>query len=624
MMKEKRERRQALSLTLRALSDIRKIVPGLLEISALHAAVSAFGPFLTIYLSARIIGELAGQRRPDVLWPLAGAATLCGALVLLLGGVLLRLRDAKRSLYYNRDNQLFLKKWIAMDFSDTEKAENRDLYLQIEQNTCWQGFGLSKVMECFFELIQELLGVCGSIALAAGLFTLPVPASAGGWTVLNHPGMLLLFALAVAAVLGVAPACKKQEMKGLEYLAENSRFGNRIFGVFGCFVSQQQAEAAADVRMYEQPEIIRHYLTKNMVFGAKSEHGRLYRGKLGLLGALSSGIGAVLSGLIYLFVCLKAWAGAFGVGAVSQYVGAVTALTGSLSGLLTTLEELRGNVPFLRTVYRFLDIPNAMYQGSLTTEKRADRSYEVEFRDVSFRYPGAESYALRHVSMKFKIGRRLAIVGENGSGKTTFIKLLCRLYDPQEGEILLNGINIKKYNYRDYMEVFAVVFQDFQLISQPLGANVAGGADYDAPRVKRALSDAGFGERLSSLSEGLDTLLYKDFDEGGIDISGGEAQKIAIARALYRDAPFLILDEPTAALDPIAEAEIYEKLDTIVGDKTAVYISHRLSSCKFCDEILVFKEGEIVQQGTHEALLADKNGRYAALWEAQAKYYSRG
>ena len=225
------------------------------------------------------------------------------------------------------------------------------------------------------------------------------------------------------------------------------------------------------------------------------------------------------------------------------------------------------------------------------------------------------------MNMKFQIGKRLAIVGENGSGKTTFIKLLCRLYDPQEGQILLNGIDIRKYRYDDYMRIFSVVFQDFQLICQPLGANVAGSLDYDRQRVQQALVDAGFGDRLATMEKGLDTMLYKDLTQDGVEVSGGEAQKIAIARALYKNAPFIILDEPTAALDPIAEAEIYAKFDDIAKGKTVLYISHRLSSCKFCDEIAVFANGSVIQQGTHQDLLADETGKYSQLWNAQAQYY---
>lgn len=322
-----------------------------------------------------------------------------------------------------------------------------------------------------------------------------------------------------------------------------------------------------------------------------------------------------------MFVCLKALGGAFGIGSVTQYVSAVTTLSGNAAMLLDTVNHMRTNAEFLKTIYAFLDIPNSMYQGSLTTEKRADRKYEVEFKDVSFKYPGSDLWALRHVNMKFKVGKRLAIVGENGSGKTTFIKLLCRLYDPQEGQILLNGIDIRKYKYDDYMNIFSIVFQDFQLVSQPLGNNVAGSVEYDHERVHKALNDAGFGDRLATMEKGLDTMLYKDLSEDGVDVSGGEAQKIAIARALYKDAPFIILDEPTAALDPIAEAEIYSKFNDIAGDKTAIYISHRLSSCKFCDEIAVFHDGAVIQQGTHDELVADESGKYYELWNAQAQYY---
>ncbi|MBS5418759.1 MAG: ABC transporter ATP-binding protein [Roseburia sp.] len=229
---------------------------------------------------------------------------------------------------------------------------------------------------------------------------------------------------------------------------------------------------------------------------------------------------------------------------------------------------------------------------------------------------------LDHVNLKFRIGEKLAIVGENGSGKSTFIKLLCRLYDPTEGEILLNGINIKKYKYKEYMSVFSVVFQDFKLFALPLGQNVAASTEYDADKVQECLKLAGFDVHSDRMKKGLDTWLYKDCDADGVNISGGEEQKIALARALYQNAAFLILDEPTAALDPIAEAEVYSSFNEIVGDRTAVYISHRLSSCRFCDEIVVFDQGRIVQQGTHEELVEQTNCKYYELWSAQAKYYA--
>jgi ATP-binding cassette subfamily B protein len=364
------------------------------------------------------------------------------------------------------------------------------------------------------------------------------------------------------------------------------------------------------------------YWSNDRAFGTHGPMGKMAQGKMGVYAGLGVCIMTLITGAVYVFTCLKAWGGAFDVGSITQYVGAATAMVENVFEMMGLLGALETNTGYLEQTFEFLDIPNAMYQGSLTTEKRADRQYAIEFKDVSFKYPGSDRWALRHVNMKFRVGKRLAIVGENGSGKTTFIKLLCRLYDPQEGQILLNGIDIRKYRYDDYMSIFSVVFQDFQLLCQPLGANVAGSMRYDRARVQRALTDAGFGERLATMKDGLDTMLYKNLSADGVEISGGEAQKIAIARALYKDAPFIILDEPTAALDPIAEAEIYSKFDEIAGDKTAIYISHRLSSCKFCDEIAVFADGAVIQQGTHAALVADEGGNYYALWHAQAQYYN--
>lgn len=379
---------------------------------------------------------------------------------------------------------------------------------------------------------------------------------------------------------------------------------------------------AMDTCMYRQENLIQHYSRQDKSVSPDGPLARCARGPMGLFAAAAAAVSGVFTGLAYAFVCLKAWAGAFAVGSVAQYVSAITALSSNVSALVATWGDFRSNAVFLRTTYEFLDIPNTMYQGSLTTEKRSDRHYEIEFRDVSFRYPNTETWALRHVNMKFQVGSRLAVVGENGSGKTTFIKLLCRLYDPTQGEILLNGIDIRKYSYRQYIDLFSVVFQDFQLLAFPLGQNVAVAVEVDKGRAASCLEMAGFGKRLAALPQGLETPLYKEFDESGVQVSGGEAQKIALARALYKDAPFVVLDEPTAALDPVAEMEVYENFDKIVGDKTAVYISHRLSSCRFCDDIAVFDHGHIVQQGSHDALV-EAPGKYQELWHAQAQYYAK-
>ena len=617
--KDKVTLKETFQIHWRAYKDVSHLCPGVFAVTAIHSIAKAISPYVTVFFSARIINELAGQRRMDELVSLVVTALISIGAMTLVTGLLLRWREVISDQYTYRKYHLFADKMLSMDFADVDNPKTHDLRSQIDQSENWSGWGIMQLYNRWADFVEGCAGIVGAVALTASLFTLQVPAGSSlVW--LNHPGFIAVLIGLIAGATVLGPVCNNKSLGYWASVAEEARFGNRVFGAFG-FISEE-AHRAVDFRIYKQEDIAQHYMRQTDVFSHKGKMGQLARGAMGAWTAAGKSIGSILTGIVYVFVCLKAWAGAFGIGSVTQYVGAVTALSGSVSTLINCIGMLKENVPFMRTTYEFLDIPNSMYQGSLTTEKRSDRQYEVEFKDVSFKYPGSDMWALRHVNMKFKVGRRLAIVGENGSGKTTFIKLLCRLYDPQEGQILLNGIDIRKYRYDDYMNIFSVVFQDFQLICQPLGNNVAGSMEYDRDKARKALIDAGFGERLDSMPLGLDTMVYKNLTEDGVDYSGGEAQKIAIARALYKDAPFIILDEPTAALDPIAEAEIYSKFNDIAGDKTAIYISHRLSSCKFCDEIAVFHEGAVIQRGTHGDLVTDENGKYYELWHAQAQYYT--
>ena len=617
--KDKVTLKETFQIHWRAYKDVSHLCPGVFAVTAIHSIAKAISPYVTVFFSARIINELAGLRQMDELVSLVVTALISIGAMTLVTGLLLRWREVISDQYTYRKYHLFADKMLSMDFADVDNPKTHDLRSQIDQSENWSGWGIMQLYNRWADFVEGCAGIVGAVALTASLFTLQVPVGSSlVW--LNHPGFIAVLIGLIAGATVLGPVCNNKSLGYWASVSEEARFGNRVFGAFG-FISGE-AHRAVDFRIYKQEDIAQHYMRQTDVFSHKGKMGQLARGAMGAWTAAGKSIGSILTGIVYVFVCLKAWAGAFGIGSVTQYVGAVTALSGSVSTLINCIGMLKENVPFMRTTYEFLDIPNSMYQGSLTTEKRSDRQYEVEFKDVSFKYPGSDMWALRHVNIKFKVGKRLAIVGENGSGKTTFIKLLCRLYDPQEGQILLNGIDIRKYRYDDYMNIFSVVFQDFQLICQPLGNNVAGSMEYDRDKARKALIDAGFGERLDSMPQGLDTMVYKNLTEDGVDFSGGEAQKIAIARALYKDAPFIILDEPTAELDPIAEAEIYSKFNGIAGDKTAIYISHRLSSCKFCDEIAVFHEGAVIQRGTHDELVADTSGKYYELWHAQAQYYT--
>jgi ATP-binding cassette subfamily B protein len=613
---------KAFQMNHRALQLIYKHGPQMV-ISHLASVVwNALTPYVGIFLSALIIDELSGNRDPGRLQTLV-AITLVAAAVIALGTALLNKWKETQSAGSNMTIEHILsEKMLDTDFVNLDDPHTSELLSTIRQSAYGGGWGLGRVILCYEDLLSSILTILGGLALTISLFVSKVPDDAGTLTVLNRPPVVLGVIVLMLAVTFLAPVFANQAGSYFAKYSDNHRLGNRLFGFFG-FLGHK-TDLAADMRMYRQDRICdRFNRDKDRTFGSNGLFAHLARGPMGLLYAASAAVSVIFTGVVYGFVCLKALAGAFGLGSVTQYVASITKVSGGMSKLIETLGQMCNNAPFLAQVFEYLDIPDNMYQGSLTVEKRNDRKYQVEFRNVSFQYPGSENYALRNVNMKFEIGKRLAVVGMNGSGKTTFIKLLCRLYDPTEGEILLNGIDIRKYNYREYMDIFSVVFQDFKLLSLKLGENVAGRTDYDKPRVVDSLNKAGFADRLSTLKDGTETYLYKDYDsDNGVDVSGGEAQKIAIARALYKDAPFIILDEPTAALDPIAEAEIYSKFDEIAGDKTAIYISHRLSSCKFCDEIAVFHEGAVIQQGTHASLVADEDGKYYELWHAQAQYYT--
>lgn len=247
--------------------------------------------------------------------------------------------------------------------------------------------------------------------------------------------------------------------------------------------------------------------------------------------------------------------------------------------------------------------------------------YEIRLEDVSFRYPESENLILEHIDLTLHPGEKLAVVGLNGAGKTTLVKLICGFYDPTEGSVLLNGRDIREYNRRDYYRMFSAVFQSFSLLASTVAVNVAQTEDdIDMEKVRACTAQAGLLEKIESLSDGFETFLNRTVYEDSVMLSGGEIQRLMLARALYKDAPVILLDEPTAALDPIAEAELYQKYSDMTAGKSSIYISHRLASTRFCDRILLIEGGHIAEEGSHEELLA-KGGRYADLFEVQSKYY---
>ena len=336
---------------------------------------------------------------------------------------------------------------------------------------------------------------------------------------------------------------------------------------------------------------------------------------LDIAGSSGKEIGNFFIGVLaYVLVGVKVLAKAITVGELIQYVQSIIQLNSMLSLIMTKHQDISECIRYFDKILLFLERKNKFETGSIPIEKRDDYKYELAFEHVSFKYPNSDTYILKDLTFQLNLHNKSALVGANGAGKTTLIKLLCRLYDPTEGKITLNGVDIKKYNYKEYLSLFSVVFQDFVMLDFPMEENVACRKDFDEDKVKECLYRAG----LSNIENRFEEV---EEDKSGNKFSGGQKQKMAIARALYKDAPVVILDEPTAALDPISEFDIYQRLNDLIGEKTCLYISHRMSSCRFCDDIIVLDKGEIVERGSHEELLLH-GSYYKKMWEAQAQYYS--
>lgn len=610
----KRTFREEWGLIWRGVKILNEILPLFWLYQALCTIAETLSPYFGLYMSAQMVNELAGDCDYGRLLRLAGI-TVAGGLLLSLVIKLLQSRRALCEEFLNINHEAYLAD-RQNDFQ-YEHLEDSDVVLrrsEILGAMNATGAGLFQVKWQISALFHDILGVVFSASLTVSMLTMTAGGEyTGVFGFVNSPvsAVLILVLIVLNAVCSIRISAARAEgqQKAIGKLAGENAHYSAFFCLWG-----------ADMIMFDLNRILMEEFRKRRLrpeWVAELEKVTIRYNFLSIL------LNAALSLCVFLFTAAKAFIGVFGIGSFILYQGTVKRFITAVAGIAANIGRLKHNIPYLVSFYEYLDLPNDMYKGTLAVEKRDDIDYEIEFRDVSFRYPRSDVWALRHVSMKFRIGDKLAIVGENGSGKTTFIKLLCRLYDPTEGRILLNGIDITRYRYEEYMALFSVVFQDYTVFGFPIGENVAVSDTYDEMKVRGCLTRAGLGEKLEGLgAHPLKCAIGRSYDPEGIDFSGGEVQKIALARALYKDAPFVVLDEPTAALDPIAEAAVYENFNVLVENKTAVFISHRLSSCRFCDSIAVFDHGQLIQQGSHDVLVAEADGKYSRLWHAQAQYYA--
>lgn len=529
----------------------------------------------------------------------------------LFGGVLSRQLSHSELKMNNSESLSYLKKYLSMDYSDFENPEIRQLRRRIIESSRINGHGRQLLLKSLNRIVDNIIGTCIALILSIELITKSF--SGSPWYIT----FFFVCSISVLMILNIKYNfyIKNNGASVAGLISRTMTDNNRVDHAIDCY------NMGKDVRIYNQAPIILNIKKKRLLSHKEAFRSySMYQFKTGIpLLILMS----CMNIFIYGFVVFNAAIGTFEIGSVIKYVILPQKLIECTLGLFKGVADIKSNTKFVEDYLFYLTRPAIMQKENkvLPYDVINNGRFKIEFIDVSFRYPGSDSYVLRHVSFQLFSTDRIAIVGMNGSGKTTCIKLLCRLYDPTEGCILINGVDIRDYNYDQYLSLFSVVFQDFKLFSFSLGQNVSGSSKFDRGAVIKCLDEVGFQPRLSKLTDDIDTFLYKDFDENGLEISGGEAQKIALARAIYRKAPCVILDEPTSALDPISEFEIYTKFNEIIQNKTAVFISHRLASCRFCNRVIVFRNGEIVQIGPHNDLVRDTHGHYYELWNAQATYY---
>ncbi|SFB99137.1 ABC transporter ATP-binding protein [Butyrivibrio sp. YAB3001] len=555
--------------------------------------ISIFQPFLAVFISPLIVDEIVGERNLQKL--------ITYAAVLILGEFVLTMISERcntvLSKYQNRLENYFGilvgKHSMELDFQLTEDKDALDQVEKAKTGLNWYSGGAYGIAEQVFMFAGNIFKVVGFITVIA----------------LHAP--ILLLVMAVYSMINFMIVTRQNKIE-IEAFAKLSKV-NRLFGYFGWEIVDTRF--GKDIRLYSAQKLMLDSWKDNT--DKSNKHWKWQGDKRFPYNLAVNMTSLARSIFAYFYVALLAIRGVYSVGIFTQLIAAENALDSTLGGLVWNVTELFKRCNYAYEFVLFMEYPVALAKGDKSIDKK---KHDIEFRHVSFSYPGTERKILDDISIKITAGEHLSIVGLNGAGKTTFIKLLCRLYDPTEGEILVDGINIKEYDYKQYMEQFAPVFQDFKLFAFTLGENIAFDK-IDKKKVDSYLNLVGLKDMVNGLDKGTETNIFRYFDEKGVEPSGGEQQKMAIARALYKDSPVVILDEPTAALDPLAEYEVYKQFSTLVGGKTAVYISHRLSSCKLCDKIAVFSDGHIAEYGTHDELIRIPSGIYASMFEAQAKYY---
>lgn len=581
------------------LKNAFRISPAYFMVIILNAVLSGGKIMLNTILPMLLIDEILGARDTKMLFIYGGFIVANNVVMTFLTGSLDKYIEVKGLWLQDVMVEKLGEKIMNLEYSYLEDPYYLDMKEKAMFSITNQGT-IYMMVKSLADIIQGLVTLVGLVAILVTL----------------GPVLIVALIIGICLMLLLYKASSKTMVSMMQRIIPV----NRIYGYYASVTTDKPAQK--DIRLYGLDKM----LTRTVLgFGEKicDQFDPAYR-KMGLMNGGLAVVTELVSVFTYAYVGIRTVSKMFGsmlsIGSLTMYVSSAITFSDTISKFGQNMVSMWQYSQYLIPYNEFMALEEETIENKEL--KLSEPVESVEFKNVSFTYPKAEKPVLSHVSFKIERGQKISIVGLNGAGKSTLVKLICRMYRADSGQILVNGRDIYDYDYISYMNAISAVFQDYKLFNFTIEENIScQSAGADEKRVDYLVDQVGMGEKIKELPEGIKSRLGKEYDEEGVELSGGQGQKIAIARALYKKAGMVILDEPASALDPMAEAEIYEKFNSLVENKTAIYISHRMSSSVFCDKILIIDGGKVADFDTHENLMKKTESLYYKLFMAQAKNY---
>lgn len=601
-------------MILRGLSTLRKIEPVFAALNIIISILEPLQAYINVFMLAYMVDELNGLKRSEVLLRYVIMTISLNLVYALVLHILRLVKQNHFNQFVKNESMFFARKSMEMDYEKVEDAKVFELLTRVK-NENHNGYNMFYLSMFSGQLVKNITSVVTAAAICCGLFVSS-----------STPLAVRLASLAgilIAVVINYFTA-RKTNAINFEMNQKLIPF-NVSYGFYNDYY--EDYNAGKDIRLYGLADYItaiqkdQYQRLGKTLFDAKGRSIPYLT-----LNNLASGMVCMLAYFLVFWGCSS---GTVAIGDIAKLTSCVMMFAGALNGVIFQFQSLMNNNKYLSVYFSYFDIASSRNDKSAdpvpgAAARSTDAAPAIELDNVSFKYPQASDNALKNISVFIQKGEKIAVVGENGSGKTTMIKLICGLYLPTDGEVLVDGVSSRDYSTSDYYAKFSAVFQGFKLFAFSIRDNITAGQASAPAVIDEIAKEVNLDFLLDKLPNGADAHLYKEYEDDGIEPSGGEAQKIAIARALFKDTDVLVLDEPTSALDPVSESEIFDLFGRIMDDKTVLFVSHRMSACHLADRILVMDHGKLIEQGSHEELRSISNGKYAALWNAQAELYGTG